>query len=162
MVGPCRNPVMATWDPPPYDCTKLNFDGSALGYPGPVGAGGVFRDNNRPYSILCRVVGIADSNTVEVSVLLFGLQFFKERLYGKLIIEGDSKTVTSWCSKDSSPPWRHWPFTGYIAVIVSSIHCNRNLVPRSANSLPDKLAKFGTSQQSLIVWEGFPSCKQFV
>ncbi|XP_068636814.1 phosphatidylinositol 4-phosphate 5-kinase 9-like [Aristolochia californica] len=83
---------MATWDPPPYDCIKLNFDGSPLGCPRPAGVGGVFKDSSGdPILFYAGPVGIADSNTTEVLLRMLPKQ-----------IAIDSKFLESQCIMDYS------------------------------------------------------------
>jgi ribonuclease HI len=62
------------WCPPPIGFLKLNFDGASKGNPGPVGFGGVFRNNMG--EIVCLYYGNIkhdSNNATELSGLLHGL-----------------------------------------------------------------------------------------
>ncbi|XP_068639432.1 uncharacterized protein [Aristolochia californica] len=117
-----KPPVICEWTLPSAGVLKLNFDGSSL-----------------------------DSTTVELQSVLNGLRVFRDHCSGPVLIEGDSKVVIGWCQHASTPPWRHWDAFFEVLDIVNLLECFWSLIPRSANSVADALAKQGASLQFLVV-----------
>ena len=72
-LRPIPPPVI--WQRPPHGFCKLNFDGAAKGNPGPVGAGGVLRDENGSIiHILSKNLGETTNNYAEFTALEQGLR----------------------------------------------------------------------------------------
>ena len=85
---------MACPPPPPY--LKLNTNGSALGNPGLVGAGGVLRDHRgRWISGFSFRGGLATNNMAELAAVRQGLEMAWNMGYKFLQLELDSKVVLS-------------------------------------------------------------------
>lgn len=70
----------------------MNFDGASKGNPGPAGFRVVFRDKNGKIThILVGILGQDTNNSIEVWLLLRGIQLATQIGYKQLIVEGDSK-----------------------------------------------------------------------
>ena len=83
--------------PPPFPYLKLNTDGSALGNPGPAGAGGVLRDHRGQWiSGFSLHGGFATNNMAELAAVRQGLEMAWNMGYKLLHLELDSKVVFSW------------------------------------------------------------------
>ena len=54
-----------SWSPPPHGVLKFNVDGATRGKPGPMGIGGVLRNNSGVVLFMfSKRVGVCDSNEV--------------------------------------------------------------------------------------------------
>eukprot|EP00268_Persea_americana_P034085 TRINITY_DN3370_c1_g2_i3.p1 TRINITY_DN3370_c1_g2~~TRINITY_DN3370_c1_g2_i3.p1 ORF type:complete len:167 (+),score=20.75 TRINITY_DN3370_c1_g2_i3:1551-2051(+) len=95
--------VSPRWCPPPLGALKLNFDGSALGNPGPAGVGGVIR-NEEGYTILSYSgpTRICSINKAELLALKIGLRKAINLHPHRLLVEGDSFCTIQWASPSST------------------------------------------------------------
>lgn len=131
------------WNPPPHESLEWNVDGSSRGKPGPVGIGGVFRNERGEVKALFAVlVGIKDSNEVEFMAIVYALEMslLKELVKNRrIIIESDSKNSITW-----DCPWNlHFHCNkqhNILTIPKNMVFTKRN---REANQIADSLAKEG-------------------
>lgn len=83
-----------SWEAPPCDSFKLNFDGAWKGNPGEAGFGGVFRDSHgKTVHIYFGNIGWDRNNTAELEGLLHRIHISKDINIFPLEEEGDSRVV---------------------------------------------------------------------
>ncbi|GLJ40308.1 hypothetical protein SUGI_0828500 [Cryptomeria japonica] len=131
-----------TWDPPPMNQLKLNFDGSLKGNLGESGAGFVLRDH-RGFLINAKTkkLPVGMNNQEETQALLYGLQMALELEIKVLLIEGHSLWIINACREIFLCNWK-------ISYVMNKIwgllkHFNSfqsNDVYREANQVADYLA----------------------
>eukprot|EP00253_Pinus_taeda_P029227 PITA_29227 len=89
-----------SWQCPPVEGLKLNFDGASRSNPGLVGIGGVIRNKKGDIlHIYYRVLGESTNNEMEFAALEHGLRIAKSRNLHNLIVEGDSYLVIATVQK---------------------------------------------------------------
>ena len=149
--------------PPPFPYIKLNTDGSAIGNPGPAGAGGVLRDHRGQWITGFSLRGgFASNNMAKLTAVRQGLEIAWNKGYRLLHLELDSKVVLSWLTNQNM----NYP-TNLLPLICDC----RNLLHqdwevhvhhmyREANGCADLLAKEGTRQQPVECV--YSSCPTFV
>ncbi|XP_077223042.1 uncharacterized protein LOC143856662 [Tasmannia lanceolata] len=149
--------ISQQWVKPPVGFSKLNFDGSSLGNPGPAGIGGVLRNSEgEVVKAFSGPLGVADSTEAELRAAYQGfLVLGRERLAHSLV-EGDSVNVIRWLKGSVSPPWRFLRIFDEIKDL--SVGCSVDFlhVRRSANDIADRLAKEGVVNQSLELFDYLP------
>ncbi|KAL4354547.1 hypothetical protein GQ457_06G016540 [Hibiscus cannabinus] len=92
---------------------KVNIDGSIRGKPGPNGCDkDVVRDENDTIlAIFSSLLGILDSNLVEVYAILHGLLLLLSPqwvIFSSVVIESNSIIVVSWILNKEWHRWRYW------------------------------------------------------
>ncbi|XP_077231884.1 uncharacterized protein LOC143864904 [Tasmannia lanceolata] len=149
--------ISQKWANPPVGFSKLNFDGSSLGNPGPAGIGGVVMNSDgevvQAYS---GPIGVADSNEAEVRAAYQGILLLGSERVANTIVEGDSLNVIRWLKGSAVPPWRFLHFFDEIKDITVGRSVAFQNVRRAANEVADKLAKAGAVKQSLELYDFLP------
>lgn len=112
------------WEPPPLGWVKHNSDGSVMGWPGQVGAGGVIRGNGGEWLRgFTRHMGMAKSMLEKIWAVRDGLIMAKDMGFDSVIVELDSKAIFD---KISSCDDKNLPLNPLIAECrISS--CDDNL-----------------------------------
>ncbi|KAG9439310.1 hypothetical protein H6P81_019475 [Aristolochia fimbriata] len=142
---------MEEWKPSPEGWICLNFDGSSMGNPGQAGIGGTFRDHTgNTLLAYSGPIGQSTSNMAEARALLAGIKIYSTNFSGPLRIEGDSALVIGWSTK-GSPPWKLRNIFYEITELTAGWQIQWSRIPRSANSLADKLAKEGVTRAALVM-----------
>ena len=144
------------WIPPSRGYMKFNVDGSAKGKPGPVGIGGVLRDNlSIVKMIFPKSVGIEDSNVAELLAVREAMRLFISSCWAtshKLIIESDSSNVVKWIRNPQSVPWSMKRIISHIVVLKVQIkECDVMHILRECNDMADGLAKAGVSRSNNLM-----------
>ncbi|XP_055960966.1 uncharacterized protein LOC130015235 [Mercurialis annua] len=82
------------WQPPPCNWIKVNTDGSALGAPGPAGAGGIFRNSDgHPVGAFAVNVGNDFANVAELFAAINAVEIAWNKNWLSLWLECDSQYV---------------------------------------------------------------------
>ncbi|WRX11383.1 Ribonuclease H domain - like 9 [Theobroma cacao] len=143
--------VQVQWKIPPNGWLKFNTDGAARDYPGPLGIGGVLRNEKGMVKMLFSKTGDwDDANLTEMLAIQEALILFMVtgwcHPFG-LIIETDSINVVTWVSKPLSSPWRLRNLVLKIKALLSKIPKWQIIhTPRSGNELADSLTKLGVER----------------
>lgn len=140
-------PMAVLWHLPNAPQLKLNVDGSALGNPGPAGAGIVFRDSfGFVRSAFSVPLGSRTNVEAEILAAIYGLRFASSLNFPNLILETDSKLLVEWLHLKLPWPWIHFHHLHSLLLSVGSIPVAH--IYREANSVADGLAKLASSTQS--------------
>ena len=157
--------IPVTWRPPSVDWVKVNTDGSALGAPGPSGAGGIFR-NARGFSKGCFAfsTGEAFAFVAELQAAMFAVTMASERGWSHVWLESDSTYVVNlFKTRSTEVPWScrvQWAaclrLLQNMSLVVSHIY-------REGNQVADALANHGARHSGLQWWPSYPDfCSSFV
>ncbi|XP_042969076.1 uncharacterized protein LOC122301760 [Carya illinoinensis] len=94
------------WVKPAVGWFKLNVDGSSLGNPGRMGAGGTIRDEKGNLTwAFAKDLGHGSNNEAELIALFYGLQYCKDLFIRRVEIELDSLLVVHWLEKGRCGIW---------------------------------------------------------
>ncbi|XP_077211418.1 uncharacterized protein LOC143846751 [Tasmannia lanceolata] len=141
----------------PIGWTKLNFDGSSLGNPGPAGIGRLYRDfRGDTIWAYSGPLGLCNSNEAEVRAVHQGIKKMARDLIDSTIVEGDSLNVVRWLRRSVLQPWRFWLFFDEISDLVDGSSIVFNHVRRSANCEVDSLARSGVDRLELESFDFLP------
>lgn len=144
--------ILLDWLPPPLGFVKLNFDGSSYGNPGPSMYGSVIRDHLG--KVICVVAGpIAhgDSMKAEVMGLIAGWRELKKLRSINCLVEDDSSVVVGWSSGYSIGSWKFANIIHEIRNIMSFLKASLAHIPRSQNSIADKIAKWAVGIEEVYI-----------
>lgn len=142
------------WMPPPRGKMKLNFDGSAIGNPGPSRFRGIIRnENGQVVLVMCGPLGEGDSTKVELLSLLYSLREVEKVGQQGCLVEGDSKVVISWALGLCEGVWK-WKH--FIQEIMSRMGIVLYHISRTQNKEADHLAKWGRDQAEMFKGNTFP------
>ncbi|XP_055800325.1 uncharacterized protein LOC129869710 [Solanum dulcamara] len=127
----------------PPNIVKLNTDGSAIGNPGKIEAGGIVRDHkgNLIYAF-ASPLGVGTNNQAEVQATSFGINWCIQHGYNRIILEVDSELVIKWLNLDIKPPWNIQNYVNELQQLVQLLEffqCKH--VFREANFPADTLSK---------------------
>ncbi|KAG9449628.1 hypothetical protein H6P81_009593 [Aristolochia fimbriata] len=148
--------AMVVSEPPPSGWYALNFDGSSLGNPGPAGIGGTLSDSTGQHIMFYSgPAGIATCNEAESQALLTRLKLFNQLFQGPLQVQGDSALAISW-AKGAPPPWKLKRVYDEIHDLMQGQQLDWTHIPRSANSMADRLAREGTQRPNLTSANSLP------
>jgi hypothetical protein len=87
-----KETIKILWQRPTWDFVKINVDGSSLGNPGRIGAGGLIRASTRNFLVGFTVfAGVACNLLPELLAITKGLKLAWDRGYRKIICHSDSK-----------------------------------------------------------------------
>lgn len=101
----CKTVKVVRWEKPPEHYYKLNTDGSCQ--EGQCGAGGIIRDyTGEPIMAYSIFLGEGTSNWAESQAMLYGLQKCEVTGLHNIIVEADSKLLTTSIKGEVSIPWR--------------------------------------------------------
>ncbi|XP_040998127.1 uncharacterized protein LOC121244159 [Juglans microcarpa x Juglans regia] len=94
------------WQKPVKAWFKLNVDGSSLGNPCRLGAGGFIRDDEGRLKLVFSIgLGHGTNNSVEPMALLHGLRYCRELGLVQLEMELDALLVVHWLEKKLCGIW---------------------------------------------------------
>ncbi|XP_057779773.1 uncharacterized protein LOC130998369 [Salvia miltiorrhiza] len=141
-AAPPSNFINVYWWPPSGDWIKVNTDGSALGTPGKIAAGGVFRDK---FSLVrgCFHIngGIGYAFEVELLVVITALRLAHDRNWHYLWIESDSTYIVQLLhSRSLSVPWRFLAAWKKVITSLSDFQLHITHIYREGNKVVDILA----------------------
>lgn len=155
---PKENESLDTWEPPPKDMFKMNFDGASKGNPGPTGYGGAIRNaEGRTMGIFWGYIGENTNNIVELKGPLAGLTTAINNGWLPIILEGDSRLFLQMVSKilhgkSANKVAENWKMIHTLEQISEIIREHSEVqihhVRRKANKLADLLANQGIKQKS--------------
>ncbi|XP_057791344.1 uncharacterized protein LOC131008487 [Salvia miltiorrhiza] len=130
------------WWPPPNQWIKVNTDGSALGAPGKIAAGGVFRDKFSWVRGCFHIKGgIGFAFEAELLAVISAIQiaFYKNWRY--LWIESDSTYIVNLLhSRSLNVPWRFAARWREVLVLLSEFNLHITHIFREGNKVADILA----------------------
>ncbi|XP_057792980.1 uncharacterized protein LOC131009580 [Salvia miltiorrhiza] len=107
-VKPPPRMIEVYWWPPTHNWMKVNTDGSAMGAPGVIAAGGVFRDNWAMVRGCFHIKGgVGFAFEAELLAIITAINLAHDRNWLRLWIESDSMYVVRLLdSRSSDVPWR--------------------------------------------------------
>ncbi|XP_055803454.1 uncharacterized protein LOC129872506 [Solanum dulcamara] len=153
----CKHDIKVTqvkWLKPASNIVKLNTDGSAIGNPEKIGAGGIVRDHkgNLIYAF-ASPLGVGTNNQAEVQATSFGINWCLQHGYNRVILEVDYELVIKWLNLDIKPPWSIQNYVKELQQLVQMLEffqCKH--VFREANFPADTLSKYyrTATQESTI------------
>lgn len=106
-------------------------------------------DTNVPLLGFSGPAGFCLAYEAEDMALLTGLKLAKERNFLPLILEGDSKCVTSWAMNGVSFPWKIANIEEEILDLSANLSLSFVTVPREISGEADTLAKRGVTRYQL-------------
>ncbi|XP_057811398.1 uncharacterized protein LOC131025617 [Salvia miltiorrhiza] len=141
-IAPPPEMVNVYWWPPFGDWMKVNTDGSALGAPGLISAGGVFRDSwGQIRGCFHEKGGQGFAFEAELLAVITAISIAHEQGWLKLWIEADSSYVVNLLDRKSEDvPWRfvaHWKCT---LQLLSSFQLQVTHIFREGNVVADIMA----------------------
>ncbi|XP_043703245.1 uncharacterized protein LOC122653468 [Telopea speciosissima] len=154
---PTKKIIEVRWRHPPAGWLKLNIDGSSLGNPGPLGAGGIIRDQHGNV-IICFAdyQGVGSNYMAELGALLMGVKKAQQMNIENLWVESDSKAVVS-AILSRSIPWSFmqawWSISSYLDIIQWRI----THYFHEANSTADALANHAARERTTTFWSTTPT-----
>ena len=87
-----KETIQILWQRPPWDFVKNNVDGSSLGNPGKIGAGGLIRSSARNFLVgFTAFASVACNLLPELLAIAKGLKLAWDGGYCKIICHSDSK-----------------------------------------------------------------------
>lgn len=93
---------------------KLNVDGSCLGYPGRMGAGGVIRDEDGILKLaFAECLDLETNNSAELLILFHGLMECRELGIQRVEVELDSLLIVDWLEKKKKGRCGIWYLEDY-------------------------------------------------
>lgn len=131
----------------------------ALGCPGVVAIGGVFR-NYRGFSkgFFCLNIGIYTAFVAELTAFIQAIDIAWEKGWKQLWIEMDFQaTVQCVNNKNFYPPWFLFAKWKTCRFKMDRMQLHISHIYREGNAVADRLSKLGTSYHSLQWWDSFPS-----
>ncbi|XP_077228528.1 uncharacterized protein LOC143861493 [Tasmannia lanceolata] len=86
--------VVQVWKPPAQGILRLNFDGSSMGNPRPLGIGGLLRDEDGVVLWAFRgPIGVAEASEAEFHAAHQDIKMLQNVDLNKVVVEGDSLNV---------------------------------------------------------------------
>ncbi|XP_057808521.1 uncharacterized protein LOC131022999 [Salvia miltiorrhiza] len=130
------------WWPPSNHWIKVNTDGSALGAPGKIAAGGVFRDNHSTVrGCFHKKRGIGYAFEAELLAVITAIQYANDRNWFYLWLESDSTYIVRLIQDRSLlVPWRFMASWKRILVLLDKFHLYVSHIYREGNKVADILA----------------------
>ncbi|XP_057809094.1 uncharacterized protein LOC131023567 [Salvia miltiorrhiza] len=130
------------WWPPVNNWIKVNTDGSALGAPGKIGAGGVFRDKFSWVRGCFHVKGgIGFAFEAELLAVITAIQIAHARHWRQLWIESDSTYIVHLRhERSTSVPWRFAAIWKRILLLLKDFQIQISHIYREGNKVADILA----------------------
>ncbi|KAK2639235.1 hypothetical protein Ddye_027030 [Dipteronia dyeriana] len=152
---------MGEWTPPPVESLKFNVDGSARGFQGSAGIGGVLRDHRgKIQCMFSAFIGMHDAITAEIQAIARAsdLCLSKLELRGRnIVIVSDSKVAVSWVNGEGISNIQH-------VQSIYDIRCNLKSLgqakvvynSRMSKTFADHLAKKGSGNEGdMLTWNDF-------
>eukprot|EP00253_Pinus_taeda_P020218 PITA_20218 len=159
-INPCSPASSASpliWSPPAPNSFKLKFDGVTKGNPGPVGYGGVFRDEMGTIRhIYHGNIGIDTNNAAELEGIWKGICIAEQENLYPLEVEGDSFIIIAaiiriQAGSPASKPATSWRLLSRLEQMEERLRIPRSITFRhirhTANKVADKMANQGVNQQ---------------
>jgi len=148
-----NNKEIRSWEAPPPNTYKLNFDGASKGNPGPAGFGGIIRNHNgAPLQIFFGNIGWDTNNSAEIEGLWQGLLVARSLNLQPLIAEGDSQIIINMEMRIQNGSQTRkvadsWRLEARLNNIAHELHNHRALSfhhsRREGNKVADLLANIG-------------------
>ncbi|XP_057775188.1 uncharacterized protein LOC130994172 [Salvia miltiorrhiza] len=134
--------ISVNWWPPPAPWMKVNTDGSALGAPGNISYGGVFRDHwgwvRGCFHYKC---GMGYAFEAELLAVIMAVRIARTRNWTNLWIESDSTYVVSLLrDKAKSVPWRFKASWDDTLNSLNLFHLHITHIYREGNQVADLMA----------------------
>ncbi|EOY01609.1 Uncharacterized protein TCM_011459 [Theobroma cacao] len=143
--------VQVQWKIPPNGWVKFNIDGAAKGCPGPLGIGGVLRNEKGIVKMLfSKTGGWGDANLTKMLAIREALILFMAADWCHpfdFFIETDFINAITWVLKPLSSPWSLRNLMLKIKALLSKIPRWQIIhTSRFGNELADSLAKLGVER----------------
>ncbi|XP_043725488.1 uncharacterized protein LOC122672044 [Telopea speciosissima] len=149
---PIKRIIEVKWKLPPHGWWKLNIDGSSLGNPSAIGAGGIFRDHlGAVLRCFSEYQGVGSSYMAELEAFFAGVKHAREIGVEKLWIECDSEAVVS-AILSCKIPWSLMHKWGNTSTFLNSIQWRITHCYREANSAADALATQAAKRKITSCW----------
>ncbi|XP_043717736.1 uncharacterized protein LOC122665651 [Telopea speciosissima] len=154
--SPAKIIIEVKWKHPLIGWWKLNIDGSSLGNPGSIGAGGIFRNHfGTPIRCFASFQGVGTNFMAEMAASKVGIKEARELCISKLWIESDSTaTVTIILSR--MIPWCLMQYWWSISPFPDSIQWRITHCYREANVAVDALANHAAKGEISSIWQATP------
>ncbi|XP_042965908.1 uncharacterized protein LOC122299590 [Carya illinoinensis] len=154
-VGHNTSPCLVKWNKPSVGWAKLNVDGSSLGNPGQMGAGGIIRDDKgRMMWAYAKEMEVGTNNEAELRALYYGLKYCKDLALEKIEIEVDSLLVANWLRGGRCSIWYLEDYWEEIQDILNTLVFKVMHVFREGNAGADFLARLASEKKS-ATWANF-------
>ncbi|XP_042962749.1 uncharacterized protein LOC122297028 [Carya illinoinensis] len=155
-------PRVLIWKPPPQGSLKMNVDGATFGEIDKAGIGLVLRDHEGNVLMTCSKIehAVANSEFIEATAVLRGLQFGLQWGINKLVMESDCLFLINVLNSSSE-------CLSDFAYVIDEIRRIRSYfheisfvhVCRQGNNVAHGLARFARNVDDVSVWrDGCPSC----
>ncbi|XP_057779593.1 uncharacterized protein LOC130998178 [Salvia miltiorrhiza] len=127
------------WWPPPHQWIKVNTDGSALGAPGRIAAGGVFRDSRSLVRGCFHVKGgLGFAFEAELLAVITAIQIAHQRTWFSLWVESDSTYIVGLLtSRSLNVPWRFLASWRRILTLLENFTLHITHIYREGNRAAD-------------------------
>ncbi|XP_057811701.1 uncharacterized protein LOC131025940 [Salvia miltiorrhiza] len=142
----CASPpsdfINVYWWPPPNQWIKVNTDGSALGAPGKIVAGGDFRDNHSLVRGCFHVKGdLGYAFEAELLAVITAIQIAHHRNWYYLWVESDSTYIVSLLTTRSlTVPWRFLASWRRVIALLENFTLHITHIYREGNKAVDIMA----------------------
>lgn len=93
------------WSYPSFGALKFNMNGASRENSGPEDIG-VCHYKGEVSLMFSKIMGVCNSNEVELLTILEALQLFSRCFTRRLIVESDSSNVIAWVSNRKAFPWK--------------------------------------------------------
>lgn len=115
----------------------------------------MIRDYKGSYLVgFSKGLGIATNNFAEALAVWIGVRLLKERVYSKIIVEGDLKLIIDYFNSKANIPWEIKDMLEDCKSILQEIQnvkiCHSL---REGNSVADAMANLGVNEENLIIWD---------
>lgn len=150
--------VSVSWQPPPPGWMKVNTDGSAIGSPGLLGGGGVFRNcRGLVHGCFALSFGYGFSYEVELRAAMYAIRTAWSNGWLSLWLESDSSYVVHLLRSSSiQVPWHLAAEWVRCLHLVSCMNFRVFHIYREGNGFADRLAREGVSLSSPSWWSSIP------
>ncbi|XP_057808675.1 uncharacterized protein LOC131023144 [Salvia miltiorrhiza] len=141
-AAPPPETINVHWWPPATQWMKVNTDGSALGSPGKIAAGGVFRDNWAWVRGCFHVKGgIGYAFEAELLAVIYAIRIAHRRSWLHLWVESDSAYIVHILhNRITSVPWRYFAAWREVLRLLEDFNLQITHIYREGNKAADIMA----------------------
>ncbi|XP_019431610.1 PREDICTED: uncharacterized protein LOC109338761 [Lupinus angustifolius] len=146
------------WYPPMRHRIKINSDGAARAYPGPVGGGAIFRDNSgQCLACTTNFYGIQEAIFAGLKAAISAIHFAKSKGWMTRWLECDSSLVVDIFKGKHNPPWKLLNNWIKCKATMEDMDCMVSHIYRECKSCADKLANYGINSKTSSCWNSTPT-----
>lgn len=139
-----KDQIRTKWMKPQQGWVKCNTDACAMGAPGWLKGGGLFRDSDGNFmGAFTANLGIGFAFEGELAAALLAIEIAHDRNWNKLWLESDSMYVVQiFNTQDPQVPWKCLEKWRWVKRYLNSIHWVITHVYREANASADCVSRF--------------------